>query len=179
MTPLSKCNLQLPPGPGRVPDGDHLVKHGPAQCVDGVAAPRTEYTAFASTKRRAVTARLIVRRVRRNEQGRAGELLPAWRYHAVFTDFHGKARGAAVRRHLIQLPARIARRGRDQLILHLPEHWPGTRLHRPVRGHPPGTTTQRARGLTGPHHVELRLPEGLRGPAAPTVDRARTRRRKR
>ena len=47
------------------------------------------YTAFASKKSQAVTARLIVRRVRDlNCQAPAGqgELFTAWRYHAVFTD---------------------------------------------------------------------------------------------
>ena len=47
------------------------------------------YTAFASKKGQAITARLIVRRVRDlNKQAGAGqdELFPAWRYHAVFTD---------------------------------------------------------------------------------------------
>jgi hypothetical protein len=47
------------------------------------------YTAFASKKGQAVTARLIVRRVRDlNKHAPAGqdELFPAWRYHAVFTD---------------------------------------------------------------------------------------------
>jgi hypothetical protein len=47
------------------------------------------YTAFASKKGQAVTARLIVRRVRDlNRKASAGqdELFPAWRYHAVFTD---------------------------------------------------------------------------------------------
>jgi len=47
------------------------------------------YTAFASKKGKAITARLIVRRVRdlnpRASQGQ-GELFTAWRYHAVFTD---------------------------------------------------------------------------------------------
>lgn len=47
------------------------------------------YTAFASKKGQAVTARLVVRQVRDlNKQAAAGqdELFPAWRYHAVFTD---------------------------------------------------------------------------------------------
>jgi hypothetical protein len=49
----------------------------------------TTYTAFTSKKKALhVTARLIVRRVR--DKGKAapgqGELFPAWRYHAVFTD---------------------------------------------------------------------------------------------
>jgi hypothetical protein len=48
----------------------------------------TTYTAFAGT-RHAVTARLIVRRIRRDDPQQAPgqqELLPAYRYHAVFTD---------------------------------------------------------------------------------------------
>ena len=52
-------------------------------------SPKSEYTAFASKKGQAVTARLIVRRVRDlNKQAAAGqdELFPVWRYHAVFTD---------------------------------------------------------------------------------------------
>ena len=49
----------------------------------------TQYAAFTSKKKALhVTARLIVRRVR--DKGKAapgqGELFPAWRYHAVFTD---------------------------------------------------------------------------------------------
>jgi hypothetical protein len=47
------------------------------------------YTAFASKKGRAVTARLIVRRVRDlNTKAAEGmdELFPVWRHHAVFTD---------------------------------------------------------------------------------------------
>ncbi|ASW54244.1 IS1380 family transposase [Plantactinospora sp. KBS50] len=48
----------------------------------------TRYTAFAGT-RHAVTARLIVRRIRRDDPAQAPgqeELLPDYRYHAVFTD---------------------------------------------------------------------------------------------
>ena len=48
-----------------------------------------QYTAFASKKGQAVTARLVVRRVRDlNKKAAEGqdELFPAWRYHAVFTD---------------------------------------------------------------------------------------------
>ena len=47
------------------------------------------YTAFTSRKGQAITARLIVRRVRDlNKKAAAGqgELFPAWRYHPVFTD---------------------------------------------------------------------------------------------
>lgn len=48
----------------------------------------TTYTAFAGT-RHAVTARLIVRRIRRDDPQQVPgqeELLPSYRYHAVFTD---------------------------------------------------------------------------------------------
>jgi hypothetical protein len=47
------------------------------------------YTAFTSKKGQAITARLIVRRVRDlNRQAAAGqdELFDVWRYHAIFTD---------------------------------------------------------------------------------------------
>jgi len=50
----------------------------------------TTYTAFTSKEKELhVTARLIVRRVRDKNKDAApgqGELFPAWRYHAVFTD---------------------------------------------------------------------------------------------
>ncbi|WP_433412241.1 hypothetical protein ACQP1V_24990 [Microtetraspora malaysiensis] len=54
---------------------------------------KTRYTAFTSKKDQAVTARLIVRRVKRlNPQAAGGqdELFSQYRYHAVFTDspFH-------------------------------------------------------------------------------------------
>lgn len=48
----------------------------------------TTYTAFAGT-RHAVTARLIVRRIRRDDPNQIpgqGELVPSYRYHAVFTN---------------------------------------------------------------------------------------------
>jgi hypothetical protein len=153
------------------------------------------YTAFASRRRRAVTARLVVRRVRRLAPDGQTELTAAWRYHAVFTDspfdtlqaesdhrdhaiieqlnaelidgplahlpsgsfaanaawltctaiahnllraagtlasrYHGRARTGTLRRHLITVPARIAHRGRDRIVLHLPRHWP---WHDPLDG---------------------------------------------
>src|SRR6516225_2815972 len=148
------------------------------------------YTAFTSRKGQAITARLIVRRVRDlNKKAAAGqgELFPAWRYHPVFTDspfalvqaeeqhrdhavveqvfadwtdgplahlpsgsfaanaawltcaaitcnllraagclasrFHARARGATIRADLVDVAARLARRGRSQLTLHLPQYW--------------------------------------------------------
>jgi hypothetical protein len=156
--------------------------------VSDAEIAETPYTAFTSKKKsEQVTARLVVRRVRaRNEkeaQGQ-GELFPAWRHHAVFTDSpfeiiqaegqhrdhaiveqviadlysgplahlpsgafnanaawlvlaamahnllraagtraggrYARARTATVRRDLIAMPARTARRGRGDLVLHLP-----------------------------------------------------------
>jgi Transposase DDE domain group 1 len=148
------------------------------------------YTAFTSRKGQAITARLLVRRVKDlNPKAASGqdELFTAWRYHAVFTDspftmtqaeeHHrghaqaeqifadwtdgplahlpsgsfpanaawlalaaiscnllraaaclaslacAKARGATVRRELIDVAARIARHGRGRITLHLPEGW--------------------------------------------------------
>lgn len=144
------------------------------------------YTAFAST-RDAVTARLIVRRVR--DARHLDGLFPVWRHHPFFTDStepvadadithrrhaiietvfadlidgplahmpsgqfgansawvlcaaishnllraagtlaggpHRAARGATLRRKIINIPARLARPQRKP-ILHLPSHWPWT-----------------------------------------------------
>src|SRR5216684_2510715 len=57
--------------------------------VSDAEVAETEYTAFTSKKGQAITARLIVRRVKDlNPEAARGqdELFPAWRYHAVFTD---------------------------------------------------------------------------------------------
>ena len=158
--------------------------------ISDAEVAETEYTAFASKKGQAVTARLIVRRVRDlNKKAGTGqdELFPVWRYHAVFTDSpfelvqaegqhrdhaiveqvfadvtsgplahmpsgvfvanaawlsiaamahnllraagalaslpYAKARAATIRRDLIAVAARTARRGRGHITLHLPEAW--------------------------------------------------------
>ena len=57
--------------------------------VSDAQVAETQYTAFTSKKGQAITARLIVRRVRDLSTKAAagqGELFTAWRYHAVFTD---------------------------------------------------------------------------------------------
>jgi hypothetical protein len=57
--------------------------------ISDAEVAETTYAAFAHDNDRAVTARLIVRRVRDLNKKAAdgqGELFPAWRYHAVFTD---------------------------------------------------------------------------------------------
>ncbi|HXW46211.1 MAG TPA: IS1380 family transposase [Streptosporangiaceae bacterium] len=157
--------------------------------VSDAQVAEAEYTAFTSAKKgQQITARLIVRRVRdQNKPAGQGELFPAWRYHAVFTDSpvelvqaeaqhrdhaiveqvfadwndgplahlpsgffpanaawlacaaiahnllraagslaslaYAKARGATIRRDLIDVAARTARHGRGHITLHLPEGW--------------------------------------------------------
>ena len=71
---------QVPPG-----DLDDQLR----AWISDAQVAEAEYTAFTSKKGQAVTARLIVRRVRDlNKQAAAGqdELFPVFRYHAVFTD---------------------------------------------------------------------------------------------
>jgi hypothetical protein len=158
--------------------------------VSDAQVAETEYTAFTSKKNKAITARLIVRRVKDlNRKAAAGqdELFTVWRYHAVFTDSPfvmlqaeeqhrdhaiveqlfadwadgplahlpsgsfpanaawlclaaishnllraagslaslpcAKARGGTLRRDLIDVAARTARRGRGHITVHLPEGW--------------------------------------------------------
>jgi hypothetical protein len=160
------------------------------QLISSAEVAEVPYTAFTSKKGQAITARLIVRRVRDlNRKARQGqdELFACWRYHAVFTDSpfdliqaegqhrdhaiieqvfadwnngplahlpsgrfpanaawltcaaiahnllravgslaslaYGKARGATIRRDLIDVAARTARHGRGHITLHLPEGW--------------------------------------------------------
>ena len=67
-------------------------RSGMTSCTAGSPTPRSprpDYTAFTSRKGQAITARLIVRRVKdlnRTAAPGQDELFPAWRYHAVFTD---------------------------------------------------------------------------------------------
>ena len=158
--------------------------------VSDAGVAEIPYTAFTSKKGQAVTARLIVRRVRDlNKQAAAGqdELFCLWRYHAVFTGSPfelqqaesqhrdhaiveqvfadvtdgplahlpsgsfaanaawlacsaiacnllraagalaslacARARGATLRRDLINVAARTARHGRGHITLHLSEGW--------------------------------------------------------
>jgi hypothetical protein len=158
--------------------------------VSDAQVAEIDYTAFTSRSGKAITARLIVRRVRdlgAKAPAGQGELFTAWRYHALFTDspyvmlqaeeHHrdhaqieqvfadcndgplahlpsgsfpanaawlacaaithnllraaaclaslacAQARGATVRRDLIDVAARTARHGRGHITLHLPEGW--------------------------------------------------------
>ena len=57
--------------------------------ISGAEVAEVPYTAFASKKGQAITARLIIRRVRdlnREAAGGQDELFAVWRYHALFTD---------------------------------------------------------------------------------------------
>jgi len=54
--------------------------------ISDAEVAETTYTAFASRRKNAMTARLIVRRVRRLGPPGQTELTPAWRHHAVFSD---------------------------------------------------------------------------------------------
>jgi len=128
-----------------------------------------DYTAFASRRKQAVTAELIVRRVRRlAPEVTAGqtELGPAWRYHAVFTDspFPTLQAEADHRHHAIieQLNAELI----DGPLAHLPSGvftanaaW----LSCAGIAHKPAARRGRA-GLPLPRHRPLRHP-------APTPDR--------
>jgi hypothetical protein len=158
--------------------------------VSDAEVAETRYTAFTRKKGQAITARLIVRRVKdqnKKADPGQGELFTAWRYHAVFTDSpfvmlqaedhhrghaqaeqvfadwtdgplahlpsgsfpanaawlalaaisgnllraagalaslaYAKARGATIRRDLINVAARTARHGRGHLTAHLPAGW--------------------------------------------------------
>jgi Transposase DDE domain group 1 len=158
--------------------------------VSDAQVAEVSYTAFTSKKNKALTARLIARRVKDlNRKAGEGqdELFTVWRYHAVFTDSPfaliqaeeqhrdhalveqvfadwtdgplahlpsgsfpanaawlacaaiahnllraagslaslpcAKARGATLRRDLIDVAARTARHGRGHITFHLPEGW--------------------------------------------------------
>jgi hypothetical protein len=165
--------------PGAVRDPDTGAWISDAEVAE------TTYTLSASGTAEAVTARLIVRRVK--DANQPDGLFPIWRYHPFFTNStepataadithrrhaiiettfadlidgplahipsgrfgansawaicaaiahnllraagilagtrHRSARGATLRRHLVNIPARLARPQRRP-ILHLPTHWP-------------------------------------------------------
>jgi len=125
--------------------------------VSDAEVAETSYAAFTSKKDKDlhVTARLIVRRVRdkaRTAPGQ-GELFPAWRYHAVFTDSpfqtlqaEEQHRGHAVIEQL------LADHG-DGPLAHLPSgkftaSTNGPACSKPPAGHPPQRPDQ---PRPGPH----------------------------
>ena len=95
------------------------------QCwISDAEVAETTHTICAHT-RRAVTCRLVVRRVRAATPAGETELFPAFRYHALLTDTRLSTVDAdrTTGRMLVTVPARVARRARG-LVLHLPAHWP-------------------------------------------------------
>ena len=185
--------------PGAVQDPDT------GEWISDAEVAEIPYTAFTSTKH-AVTARLIVRRVK--DARYPDTLFPVWRHHPFFTDStepvadadithrkhaiietvfadlidgplahmpsgrfgansawilsaaiahnllraagtlagqsHAVARGATLRRKIVNIPARLARPQRRPR-LHLPSHWPWadawlTLWHNIIGCHPPPLT---------------------------------------
>jgi hypothetical protein len=88
--------------------GHAIVEQAFADLIDGPLAhlPCGRFAANAAWLTLAAMTHNLIRA--------AGCLTSAW---------HAKARAATIRRHLINVPARIAHRAR-RLILHLPAHWP-------------------------------------------------------
>ena len=109
------------------------------QWVSDAQVAEVPFTAFASRgKKHAVTARLIVRRVRDQNPDHLvanaqGELFPAWRHHAVFTDSP-----------LVMLQAEADHR-RHAIIEQVIADLKGGPL-----AHLPSGTVQRQRRLAGP-----------------------------
>jgi len=147
------------------------------------------YTAFASKKGKAVTARLIVRRVRDlNRKAPAGqdELFTAWRYHAVFTDSPFEMIQAEAQHRDHALVEQVFADLNDGPLAHLPSgHFPANAAwlacaaicHNLTRaaGTLAGPPHAKARGMTirsqlisvaariarhGRGHITLHLPEG-------------------
>jgi hypothetical protein len=88
--------------------GHAIIEQLFADLIDGPLAhlPSGRFAANAAWLTLAAMAHNLLRA--------AGCLTGAW---------HAKARAATIRRHLINIPARIAHHAR-RLILHLPAHWP-------------------------------------------------------
>ena len=85
--------------------------------------------------------------------------------------FHARAWGATIRAGLIDVAARLARRGRGRLALHLPQYWhresAWLALSRPPAGHPPGWPDQ-----PGPGHRTRtgHAPPGTTPPLPPSKE---------
>jgi hypothetical protein len=126
------------------------VRDNPLDCwTSDAEVAETGYTAFASRKKRAAAARLIVRRVRDQNKKAArgqGELFPAWRHHAVFT--HSPF-------ELVQAEAQHRRRGAGLRRRH----------QRPAR--PPAIRSLRRQRRTAAHRAHPPRPDRSRRPHRP------------
>src|SRR6185503_1525941 len=121
-----------------IPDDAWTPVHYPGAVLDpdtgalisDAEVAETSYTAFSGRHR--VTARLIVRRVK--DANHPDGLFPVWRHHPFLTNSDlpaagtlaggrfAVARGATLRRDLVNVPARFAAPARRPM-LHLPAHW--------------------------------------------------------
>ncbi|MGW2355121.1 IS1380 family transposase [Actinacidiphila glaucinigra] len=103
---------------------DAFVDPDTGELVSDAEVAEVEYTAFTGRKKAEhVTARLIVRRVRRlNAQVTAGqgELFTAWRYHPVFTDSPFEMLQAELQHRQHATIEQVIADGKDSALAHLP-----------------------------------------------------------
>ncbi|MEW1914518.1 IS1380 family transposase [Kitasatospora sp. NPDC085895] len=117
---------------GRIPETawtairypDAFVDPDTRELVSDAEVAEVEYTAFTGrTKAEHVTARLIVRRVRRlNAEVAAGqgELFTAWRYHPVFTDSPFEVLQAELQHRRHAVIEQVIADGKSGPLAHLP-----------------------------------------------------------
>jgi hypothetical protein len=117
---------------GRIPESAWTAIHYPDAFVDpdtgelvsDAEVAEIEYTAFTSRKKaEQVTARLIVRRVRRlnaEEVAGQGELFTAWRYHPVFTDSPFETLQAEHQHRQHAVVEQVIADGKGSALAHLP-----------------------------------------------------------
>lgn len=111
---------------------------------NAISSRRRHRTDLRRSDRRAARAPAIrgLRRQRSMAHLHSHHSQPASRRRGTLASaFHARARGATLHRHLIAVPARIARHGRGHLTMHLPEHWPWAHAWQAVFNtvHPPPT----------------------------------------
>jgi Transposase DDE domain group 1 len=117
------------------------------------------YTAFASKNSKAITARLIVRRVRdlnHTAPAGQGELFTAWRYHAVFTDSPFETIQAEAQHRDHAIVEQVFADWNDGPLAHLPSgHFPANAawLTCAAISH---NLTRAAGTLAGPVHAKAR-----------------------
>jgi hypothetical protein len=114
-----------------------------------------KYTAFTSKKGKAITARLIVRRVKdlnRTAVPGQGELFCAWRYHAIFTDSPFET-----------IQAEEQHRGHAQAEQVFADLAAGPLAHLPSGSFPASAAWLACAARTARHgreHITIHLPEG-------------------
>src|SRR6266699_929578 len=117
------------------------------------------YTAFASKKGKAITARLIVRRVKdlnRKAAGGQDELFTIWRYHAVFTDSPFEMIQAEAQHRDHAIIEQVFADSSDGPLAHLPSgHFPANAAWLTCAAicH---NLTRAAGALAGPFHAKAR-----------------------